>query len=62
MTPPTKPPTDTLPRKVRGGSWNDSHAPIVRGAVWIDLAPSFRDDSVGFRTAQSGCRQHLDRA
>ena len=59
VTSPTKPPTDNRLRIVLGGSWYNSYAPIVRAAVRIDLAPTLRDDVIGFRTAQSGCRQPL---
>ena len=52
-------PTDNLRREFRGGSWYNSSATVVRGARLGGNAPSLRDDLVGFRTAQTGCRQIL---
>ena len=58
MTSPTKP-TDTLPRVFRGGSWNSSSASLVRAACRFDFSPSIRNNYIGFRCAQRGCRQQV---
>ena len=62
MTPPTKPKTDNFRRVVRGGSWYDSSASVVRAACRGGDTPSGRRGDVGFRCAQRGCRQSVDRA
>ena len=58
MTPPTKLPTH-LRRVFRGGSWDFSSATFVRAAYRDDDTPLNRDSSLGFRTAQCGCRQQV---
>ena len=55
---PTKS-TDTFRRVYRGGSWHNSTAAVVRAAFRGGIAPTLRDDSVGFRLTQTGCRQVL---
>lgn len=62
VTPRTKkpkPPTDRIPRVVRGGSWDYSSASIVRAAFRIGDTPSNRDLDLGFRCAQRGARMPL---
>ena len=59
MTGPSKPPTGTLPREVRGGSWFDTSASDVRAAYRNDNSPSNRYINVGFRCAQRGARMTL---
>jgi formylglycine-generating enzyme required for sulfatase activity len=58
----TKTPSDKRLRVYRGGSGNSTTATFVRAAIHNVRTPSVRIDLIGFRTAQSGCRQHLDRA
>ena len=60
MTTPTKqpkPPTDTLPRVYRAGSWYITTATYGRAAYRFGVTPLFRSDDFGFRCAQRGCRQ-----
>lgn len=57
MTSPTNPKTDDPHRVAHGGSWYNTSASIVRAAYRLKLAPTFRDDTLGFRTTQSGCRR-----
>lgn len=59
MTPPTKPPTGTLPREVRGGSWYIAPASFVRASFRDDNTPSNRNSGIGFRCAQRGARMTL---
>ena len=56
---PTPKPTDNRLRVIHGGSWAVSSASVVRAAFRYDYSPSYRDDSIGFRTAQLGCRQQV---
>ena len=59
MTPTPQLPTDNFPRVFRGGTWDDTSATCVRSAFRYDLTPTVRDNSIGFRCAQRGCRQIL---
>ena len=53
----TKPPTDNLCRVYRGGSWCSSTSINLRASPRLDTTPLYRDDYLGFRTTQSGCRR-----
>ena len=59
MTSPKTPKSDTLPRVVRGGTWDYPTASYMRAACRIDGTPSDRYISLGFRCAQRGCRMPL---
>ena len=54
-----KPTTDKLYRVVRGGSWNNSSATNVRAAYRLVSTPLNRDNYIGFRCSQRGCRMPL---
>ena len=58
---PTKPPTttDNFPRVFRGGAWSYNDAAGVRAAFRYAGAPAGRNNSLGFRLTQSGCRLPL---
>ena len=57
MNTPIKPPTDTLYRVFRGGSWYGTTATDVRAAYRYGYTPTLRNNNRGFRCAQRGCRQ-----
>jgi clan AA aspartic protease (TIGR02281 family) len=49
VTDPTGPPqSDTAPRVLRGGSWND-YGPLCRSAFRYGVPPGHRDNLIGFR-------------
>lgn len=56
---PTKPPTDNLPRVLRGGGWHIDRAVWVRAAFRGWFTRANRDASLGFRCAQRGARMPL---
>lgn len=56
---PINPPTDDLPRVLRGGAWGDYDAARVRAAARVTVAPAHWSRSLGFRCAQRGCIQPL---
>ena len=59
MTSPSKP-TDNRLRVFRGGSWGSTSASVVRAAFrYGGVTPTYRNPNVGFRTAQTGCRQQV---
>ena len=61
MKPTPKQPTDKLPRVNRGGGWNHTDPSVLRSADRIRNTPAYRNYYLGFRTAQTGCRQILKR-
>lgn len=58
---PTKPSTttDDRLRADRGGGWDDDDAAWVRAALRVTFAPAGRNNLLGFRLTQSGCRLPL---
>ena len=50
---------DELRRVFRGGSWHYTSATVVRAAYRSYSNATFRYLVIGFRTAQTGCRQVL---
>ena len=56
MKPPNQK-TDNLYRGFRGGAWDYSTADNVCAAYLFGSTPTLRDYLIGFRTAQTGCRQ-----
>ena len=65
MTAPTKQPTDTLSRVtrvtrvIRGGGWILTVPSVLRSADRNGDTPAFRFIILGFRCAQTGCRQQV---
>ena len=52
-------PTDTFRRVIRGGSWGNSSATVVRAAFRDAYTPPRRNYGIGFRCAQRGARMPL---
>lgn len=65
MTAPTKQPTDTLSRVTRvtrvsrGGGWGYTDPSMFRSAYRNGYTPAVRFNFLGFRCAQTGCRQQV---
>lgn len=59
MTTPTKQPTDTLYRVFRGGGWFFTVPSMFRSAYRFGSSPAIRYINLGFRCAQTGCRQQV---
>jgi formylglycine-generating enzyme required for sulfatase activity len=53
------PKTDTLPRVLRGGSWNDNDAVEVRVEIRSWGVPAIRRNILGFRCARGGSERKV---
>lgn len=62
VTSPTKPKTDDLHRVAHGGSWYSMFHIYVSAHARLGSTPTLLNNSLGFRTTQSGCRMPLTKA